>query len=74
DNTTAKISKLEAEDELLKFKNMESGNQFVEHFKGKQKIKELSRELVSELVESVYVFDEERIEIVWKFEDSLKMV
>ena len=71
DNTAAKISKLEAEYQLLKFKNMESGNQFVEHFKGKQKIKELSRELVSELVESVYVFDEERIEIVWKFEDVL---
>ena len=50
---------------------MESGNQFVEQFKGKDKIKELSRELVGELVESVYVFDEDRIEIVWKFEDGL---
>ena len=27
--------------------------------------------MVSELVESVYVFDEERIEIIWKFEDGL---
>jgi len=70
DSTTAKISKLESGYELLKFKNMESGNQFVEHFKGKQKIKELSRELVSELVESVYVFDEDHIEVVWKFEDG----
>ena len=74
DNTTAKISKLEAEYELLKFKNMELGNQFVEHFKGKQKIKELSREMVGELVESVYVFDEERIEIVWKFADDFEKV
>src|SRR5665648_1100771 len=74
ENTTAKIIKLEAEYELLKFKNMESGNQFVEHFKGKQKIKELSREMVGELVESVYVFDEERIEIVWKFADDFEKV
>lgn len=74
ENTTSKISNLESEYELFKFKNMEMGNQFIEHFKNKHKIKELSRELVNELVDSIYVFDGNRIEIVWKFADNYEEI
>ena len=74
EKTALKISKLESEYELHKLKSTGSSNQFVEHFKSKHKIKELSRELVSELVDSIYVFDENRIEIVWKFADDFEKV
>lgn len=74
EKTSNQISKLEAEYEIQNFKKQNVDNQFVDHFKGKQNIKELSRELVAELVDSIYVFDENRFEIVWKYTDSLKMV
>jgi len=70
EETKNKINKLETDYELQSLKSKESENQFVEHFKGKQEIKELSRELVDELVDSIYVFGENRIEIVWKFSDN----
>ena len=63
---SGRIRVLESEIELQK----NPKNEFVEHFKGKQRIEELSRELVAELVDSIYVFDENRIEIVWNFADE----
>src|SRR5665647_2275764 len=74
EKTALKISKLESEYELHKLKSTGSSNKFVEHFKSKYEIKELSRELVCELVDSIYVFDENRIEIVWKFADDFEKV
>ena len=75
EKATKQVSKMEAEYESQNLKKQDSDNQFVDHFKGKQRIKELSRELVAELVESIYVFDENRIEIVWKYaEEWEKMI
>ncbi|TWH59385.1 DNA invertase Pin-like site-specific DNA recombinase [Desulfitobacterium sp. LBE] len=74
EKVTNQISKLETEYEIQNIKKQESDNQFVDHFKGKHKIKELSRELVAELVDSIYVFDENRIEIVWEFADDYKKI
>ena len=68
------VSKMEAEYEIQNLKKQDSDNHFVDHFKGKQRIKELSRELVAELVESIYVFDENRIEIVWKYAEDYEKV
>ena len=67
EKASKQVTKLEAEYEVQKLKKQDSDNQFVDHFKGKHKIKELSRELVAELVDSIYVFDENRIEIVWMY-------
>ena len=72
EKVSSKISDLEADYEIQKLKNLQSNNQFVEHFKDKHKIKELSRELATELVNSIYVFDENRIEIVWNFADDFE--
>lgn len=74
EKATKQVSKMEAEYEIQNLKKKDSENQFVEHFKGKQKIKELSRELVTELVDSIYVFDENRIEIVWKYAEDYEKV
>ena len=70
EKVTKQVSKMEAEYEIQNLKKQDSDNQFVDHFKGKQRIKELSRELVAELVDSIYVFDENRIEIVWKYDEE----
>ncbi|MCG1025396.1 recombinase family protein [Dehalobacter sp.] len=74
EQTSSQISKLEADYEIQKLKNKESENQFVEHFKSKQEIKELSRDLVNELVDSIYVFGENQIEIVWNFADDYEKI
>ena len=74
EKATKQVSKMEAEYEIQNLKKQDSDNQFVDHFKGKQRIKELSRELVAELVESIYVFDENRIEIVWKYAEDYEKV
>ena len=63
-----------ANNKIQNLKKKDSDNQFVDHFKGKQRIKELSRELVAELVDSIYVFDENRIEIVWKYAEDYEKV
>jgi site-specific DNA recombinase len=65
---------MEADYELQKLKNKESENQFVEHFKKKQEIEELSRDLVNKLVDSIYVFGENQIEIVWNFADDYEKI
>jgi len=70
EETTFQINKLETEYELQKLKNKESENQFVEHFKNKHEIKELSRVLIDELVDSIYVYSENEIEVVWNFRDD----
>ena len=74
EQTSSQISKLEADYELQKLKNKESENQFVEHFKKKQEIEELSRDLVNKLVDSIYVFGENQIEIVWNFADDYEKI
>lgn len=74
EETTLQIKKLETDYELQKLKNSESENQFVEHFKSMQEIKELTRELVDELVSSIYVYSEKEIEIVWNFADDYARV
>ncbi len=75
EKATKQVSKMEAEYEIQNLKKQDSDNQLVDHFKGKHNIKELSRELVAELVESIYVFDENRIENVWKYaEEWEKMI
>ena len=74
EKATKQVSKMEAEYEIQNLKKKDSDNQFVDHFKGKQRIKELSRELVAELVDSIYVFDENRIEIVWKYAEDYEKV
>ncbi len=70
EETNNKVSRLEADYELRKLKMRDSESQFIEHFKEKHEIKELSRDLVDELVEAIYVFGENKFEIVWKFADD----
>lgn len=62
------VMKSDIEAGLLK--KQEQKNKLVEHFKGKQDIEVLNRELVDTLVDAVYVYEDNRIEIAWKFLDD----
>lgn len=45
-------------------------NNFIVNFKKYQSITELTREVVSALIENVYIYEDERIEIVTKYKDD----
>lgn len=75
-----KRSKLAAHIELLTSElailqdDTELNNQFIKAIKPYLLIEELTDDVVNELIESVKVYDENTIEIVWKFSDELNLL
>lgn len=47
-------------------------NNFIVNFKKYQSITELTREVVSALIENIYIYEDERIEIVMKYRDDFE--
>ncbi len=47
-------------------------NAFIKNFKNYQSITELTREVVSALIENIYVYEDNRIEIVMKYRDEFE--
>ena len=71
EKTAERIASLEAE---MNNMNQDGGldNQFIEAFKKYSDVEWLSGEMVSEVLDSVLVYPDNRIEIVWKFQDEFE--
>ena len=71
ENAAERITRLEAE---ISDMNQDGGleNRFVEAFKKYGDVEWLSGETVSEALDSVLVYPDNRIEIVWKFQDDFE--
>lgn len=54
-------------------KKHDESNEFIAHFKKYKKIEELDRKILDELVDTIYVYEEKRIKIVFKFRDEYKV-
>ena len=67
--TAARIAALEAE---MNNMNQDGGldNRFVEVFSKYSSVEWLSEEMATEVLDSVLVYPDNRIEIVWKFQDE----
>ena len=63
------IEKLEKE---KKENNNEDNNLWIENFKEQKEIKELSRDIVIELIEAIYVHENGNLTVKFKFEDEFK--
>jgi len=61
------------ESEKKKYENQKvSSNEWIEKFKEQKNITELSRDIIMELIECIYVHENGKITIKFKFEDELK--
>ena len=61
------------ENEKKKYENQKvSSNEWIEKFKRQKNITELSRDIIMELIECIYVHENEKITIKFKFEDEFK--
>lgn len=65
------IEKLEKEKDEYKNKNI-LNNVWIEKFKEKKQINELSRDIVTELIECIYIHENGNITIKFKFENEFK--
>ncbi len=71
DNLAAQITKLETDlDNNAATGN--SQNRFVDSFKQYAEVKELTREIVADVLDTLFVYPGRRFEIVWKYEDDIK--
>lgn len=73
-------SEIEVVEKIYKenLKNLKKDNYWIEHFKRNKKIKSLSREIIYELIDCIYVHEGGNITIKFKyqdeFEDAIKFV
>lgn len=65
------IERLENEKQKYETQN-QSSNEWIENFKKKKGINELSRDIMMELIDCIYVHDNGNITIRFKFEDEFK--
>lgn len=52
----------------------EKNQNILELLKGREQIKELTREMVEQLVSKIYVYGNNRVEIIFKFQDELAIL
>ena len=65
------IKKLENEEQ--KYKNVKkNSNEWLEEFKEQRKIRKLSRDIIVELIDNIYIHENNKITIKFKFQDELK--
>ncbi len=68
-----KINIERLENEKKKYENQKvSSNEWIEKFKRQKNITELSRDIIMELIECIYVHENDKITIKFKFEDEFK--
>ena len=68
-----KINIERLENEKKKYENQKvSSNEWIEKFKQQKNITELSRDIIMELIECIYVHENDKITIKFKFEDEFK--
>ena len=61
------------ENEKKKYENQKvSSNEWIEKFRRQKNITQLSRDIIMELIECIYVHENEKITIKFKFEDEFK--
>ena len=71
DATAAQIAELEATLENAA-PDGHLDNAFVSAFEKYQEVQEITKEIISEVLNVVYVYPDGRLEIVWNFEDDLE--
>ncbi len=71
DDTAVQISKLEASLENTDT-NGSLQNRFVDSFKQYAEVKELTRDSIVDVLDTVFVYPEGRLEIVWNYRDDMK--
>ena len=57
-------------DELKNFTQASSDNKWIEHFKKYKNVNSLSRELIDNLIDNIYVYEDKKIRIKFKYEDE----
>ena len=71
EKTAERIATLDAEMNNMN-QDVSLDNRFVEAFKKYSSVEWLAGEMVSEVLDSVLVYPDNRIEIVWKFQDEFE--
>lgn len=56
--------------ELKNFEQASSASKWIEHFTKYKNVNSLSRELIDSLIDNIYVYEDEKIKIKFKYEDE----
>lgn len=74
----ARVENLNREIEILRntysedLQNMKRDSYWIEHFKRNKKVKELTREVINELIDTIYVHEGGNVTIKFKYQDEYK--
>ncbi len=59
-------------EELMECESLKSNNEWIEKFKKYENITELSRNIIDDLIDNIYVHEDNKITIKFNYEDEYK--